>query len=61
MSEPDKTVFSKTLLGLSSVIAVAALTFVIGTIFLTETRHVRIWKEVRGDTPDDERRLNASR
>jgi MFS family permease len=37
--------------GLAYPIAVALLTFVIGTFFLPETNHVRIWDEVEGDVP----------
>jgi len=32
-------------------IAVAAMTFVIGTLFIGETRHNRIWDEVGGEEP----------
>ena len=30
---------------------VASITFIVGSIFLKETRHVRIWDEVRGADP----------
>jgi MFS family permease len=41
------------LLALVYPIAVAAMTFVIGTLFVRETRNVRIWDEVGGDEPED--------
>jgi len=40
------------LLGLVYPIAVAAMTFVIGSIFVRETRGVRIWDEVGGEAPE---------
>jgi len=40
------------LMGLIYPIAIAALTFVIGTIFVRETRGVRIWDEVGGEAPE---------
>jgi len=43
-------------MGLAYPIIIASLTFVIGSIVLKETRHVRIWDEV-----DDDRRPDASR
>jgi MFS family permease len=33
--------------GLYYPIAVASITFIVGSIFLKETRHIRIWKEVK--------------
>ena len=38
-------------LGLAYPIAIALITFVIGSIYLPETNHVRIWDEVEGDRP----------
>ena len=37
--------------GLIYPIAVALMTFVIGSLFIRETRHVRIWDEVGGEAP----------
>jgi MFS family permease len=40
--------------GLAYPIIIALITFVVGTRFLPETRHVRIWDELEPDTvPDD--------
>ena len=40
------------LLALVYPIAVAAMTFVIGTLFVRETRGVRIWDEVGGESAE---------
>jgi MFS family permease len=37
--------------GLYYPIIVASITFIVGSIFLKETRHVKIWKETRGEDP----------
>jgi MFS family permease len=37
--------------GLYYPIIVASITFVVGAIFLKETRHVKIWNETRGEDP----------
>jgi hypothetical protein len=42
--------------GLICPIAVALMTFIIGTFFLRETKDVRIWDEVGGAAPATERR-----
>jgi MFS family permease len=42
--------------GLAYPITVAVMTFIVGTFFLKETRHVRIWDEVGGATPATEER-----
>lgn len=39
--------------GLYYPIAVAAITFIIGSIFLRETKNVLIWKELETDRPDE--------
>ncbi len=38
--------------GLYYPISVALLTFIVGSIYLRETRHVRIWSELETDQPD---------
>jgi hypothetical protein len=38
-------------MGLAYPIVVAMITFVIGTLYLRETRHVRIWDELHGHAP----------
>jgi len=37
--------------GLIYPIAIALMTFVIGTFFVAETKHVKIWDEVGGEQP----------
>jgi MFS family permease len=42
--------------GLVYPIAIALMTFVIGMLFIKETKHVRIWEEVGGHRPEAEAR-----
>jgi hypothetical protein len=42
--------------GLIYPITVAVMTVVIGGLYIRESRHVKIWDEVGGETPDEEAR-----
>ena len=45
-----KTTRTRTTAGLIYPIAIALMSFVIGTLFVVETKHVRIWDEVGGQS-----------
>ena len=45
--------------GLIYPIIIALMTFVIGSLFLRETRHVRIWDELLHHTPEEGARLTG--